>query len=96
MDGFGYSLLRPNSDCSAISEKLFSFLQQRDPSAVNSAAAFDGAHNKPTFDPAPLGLSVLVGGDVVGEAAGRNCIKIGLPGKLILSERKGLLEVLFS
>ena len=29
-------------------------------------------------------------------AAGGNCIKIGLPGKLILSERKGLREVLFS
>ena len=28
--------------------------------------------------------------------AGGNCIKIGLPGKLILSKRKGLLEVLFS
>ena len=27
---------------------------------------------------------------------GMNCIKIGLPGKLILSKRKGLLEVLFS
>ena len=29
-------------------------------------------------------------------AAGTNCIKIGLPGKLILSKRKGLHEVLFS
>ena len=28
--------------------------------------------------------------------AGMNCIKIGPPGKLILSERKGLFEVLFS
>ena len=27
---------------------------------------------------------------------GMNCIKIGLPGKLILSKRKGLWEVLFS
>ena len=27
---------------------------------------------------------------------GMNCIKIGLPGKLILSERKGLWELLFS
>ena len=27
---------------------------------------------------------------------GTNCIKIGLPGKLILSKRKGLLEVIFS
>ena len=27
---------------------------------------------------------------------GTNCIKIGLPGKLILSKRKGLREVLFS
>ena len=27
---------------------------------------------------------------------GGNCIKIGLPGKLILSKRKGLREVLFS
>ena len=26
---------------------------------------------------------------------GGNCIKIGLPGKLILSKRKGLREVLF-
>ena len=29
-------------------------------------------------------------------AAGSNCIKIGLPGKLILSKRKGFREVLFS
>ena len=28
--------------------------------------------------------------------SGTNCIKIGLPGKVILSKRKGLLEVLFS
>ena len=28
--------------------------------------------------------------------AGMNCIQIGLPEKLILSKRKGLLEVLFS
>ena len=28
--------------------------------------------------------------------AGTNCIKIGLPGKVILSKRKGLREVLFS
>ena len=28
--------------------------------------------------------------------SGDNCIKIGLPGKLILSKRKGLREVLFS
>ena len=28
--------------------------------------------------------------------AGGNCIKIGFPGKLILSKRKGLWEVLFS
>ena len=34
--------------------------------------------------------AVLPGG------AGTNCIEIGLPGKLILSERKGLCEVLFS
>ena len=31
-----------------------------------------------------------------GKVPGRNCIKIGLPGKLILSKRKGLQEVLFS
>ena len=30
------------------------------------------------------------------EGAGTNCIKIGLPGKLILSKRKGLWEVLIS
>ena len=28
--------------------------------------------------------------------SGTNCIKIGLPGKLILSKRKGLWEVIFS
>ena len=31
-----------------------------------------------------------------GGHSGTNCIKIGLPGKLILSKRKGLLEVQFS
>ena len=30
------------------------------------------------------------------EVPGGNCIKIGLPGKPILSKRKGLREVLFS
>ena len=29
------------------------------------------------------------------KSTGMNCIKIGLPGKLILSKRKGLREVLF-
>ena len=29
-----------------------------------------------------------------GRAAGTNCVKIGLPGKLILGKRKDLLEVL--
>ena len=28
--------------------------------------------------------------------AGTKCTKLGLPGKLILIERKGLLEVIFS
>ena len=32
----------------------------------------------------------------VGGTTGGNCLKIGLPGKLILSKRKGLREVLFS
>ena len=46
-------------------------------------------------------MSLDIGGDGVCErtplnAAGMNCIKIGLPGKLILSERKSLLEVRFS
>ena len=35
-------------------------------------------------------------GDVAAELPGGNCIKIGLPGKRILSKRKGLREVLFS
>ena len=30
------------------------------------------------------------------QVAGMNCIEMGLPGKLILSKRKGLREVLFS
>ena len=34
--------------------------------------------------------------DVVCHKPGDNCIKIGLSGKLILSKRKGLREVLFS
>ena len=33
--------------------------------------------------------------DVHGQTGG-NCIKVGLPGKLILSKRKGLWEDLFS
>ena len=33
---------------------------------------------------------------VVELLLGTNCIKISLPGKLILSKRKGLWEVLFS
>ena len=31
-----------------------------------------------------------------GARAGTNCIEMGFPGKLILSKRKGLWEVLFS
>ena len=30
------------------------------------------------------------------QISGGNCIKMGLPGKLILSKKKGLREVLFS
>ena len=30
------------------------------------------------------------------DPSGTNCIKIGLPGKLILSKRKGLWEIIFS
>ena len=35
-------------------------------------------------------------GDEIQLQSGTNCIEIGLPGNLILSKRKGLLEVLFS
>ena len=44
------------------------------------------------------GVREAVGGGVAARArgAGTNCIKIGLPGKLILSKRKGLREVIFS
>ena len=34
--------------------------------------------------------------DQEAELSGTNCIKIGLRGKLILSKRKGLWEVIFS
>ena len=37
-------------------------------------------------------LKVVTGKKITGT----NCIKIGLPGKLILSKRQGLLEVIFS
>ena len=52
-----------------------------------------------------VAVNALDGADAVGFAhmppvllalPGDNCIKIGLPGKLILSKRKGLREVLFS
>ena len=36
------------------------------------------------------------GADDPRDEPGMNCIKIGLPGKLILSKRKGLRVVLFS
>ena len=39
---------------------------------------------------------VSVGAGVDGPRPGANCIKIGLPGKLILRKRKGLWEVTFS
>ena len=42
---------------------------------------------------------VSVGGREIAqllERPGGNCIKIGLPGKLILSKTKGLREVIFS
>ena len=37
---------------------------------------------------------VVVDAQAFGHPGG-NCIKIGLPGKLILSKRKGLREILF-
>ena len=37
-----------------------------------------------------------LGRAAVGGLSGGNCIKIGLPGKLILSKRKVLWEVIFS
>ena len=39
---------------------------------------------------APAGMAVRL------LLPGTNCVKIGLPGKLVLSKRKGLLEVQFS
>ena len=39
------------------------------------------------------GLRAVPGQDGRGDHAGMNCIKIGLPGKLIFSKRKGLREV---
>ena len=46
----------------------------------------------------PIGSGVAESGEQLHQCLvvrpGANCIKIGLPGKLILSKRKGLLEVL--
>ena len=47
----------------------------------------------------PGGRSVPAGSAAArgsAQSPGGNCMKIGLPGKLILSKRKGLREVLFS
>ena len=41
-------------------------------------------------------IFLLVASSAAGEYSEGNCIKMGLPGKLILSKRKGLLEVIFS
>ena len=50
----------------------------------------------PVDDDVGLGAEdLLVEGVKLGDPGG-NCIKIGLPEKLILSKRKGLREVLFS
>ena len=46
-----------------------------------------------------VGLWALLAGvqvPLLPQLPGGSCIKIGLPGKLHLSKRKGLLEVLFS
>ena len=45
---------------------------------------------------AALTSSAALNALLVGAIAGTNCIRMGLPGKLILSKRKGLREVLFS
>ena len=53
----------------------------------------------PTRDPAGVRLPQERGprrAQGAPRAQGTNCIKIGLPGKLVLSKRKGLQEVLFS
>ena len=57
------------------------------------------ATSVPTPDSIELAEDALEGAAVTvltTATAGTNCIKIGLPGKLILSERKGLREVIFS
>ena len=51
---------------------------------ANMSAAGDEGH---------VGEGKMLG---AGALAGTNCIKIGLPGKLILSKRKGLREAPFS
>ena len=48
----------------------------------------DPRHPRPRHGPQLAELEVV--------GPGGNCIKIGLPGKLILSKRKGLREVLFT
>ena len=48
---------------------------------------------EPEWEPALARMSMTGTDD---DDAGTNCIKIGLPGKLILSKRNGLREDLFS
>ena len=56
-----------------------------------SGSAPDDRHPEAAVRPCALLLP-----DARHGAPGSNCIKIGLSGKLILSKRKGLLEVKFS
>ena len=65
-------------------------LEVRAPPALVSAPGLPTLVRVLQLDEVSLSV-VLVGG-----RPGGNCIKIGLPGKLILSKRKGLREVLFS
>ena len=53
----------------------------------------DGAKAARVYRPGAADRRVVV---LPGVFAGMNCTKIGLPGKRILSKRRGLLEVLFS
>ena len=69
---------------------------------LNMDSAANGSNGNGSATDLPFGVKESVAKSnvktrsMIEQCSGTNCIRIGLPGKLILRERKGLPKYLFS